>query len=154
MSSALLGPINDLLTHILRTRLQRRAKSIIVSGLEFLITDLAILFLVIDLNIQNEQVELGLFIVAGIGAIYVLSLCVFLLVHASCVLDAKKTNTTKEIEEAFTETNKIPLVDGLFELAFPAKFRGNVWYLPYIMWGFCVAIILSGAILYAFTVNE
>ena len=158
MSSGLLDlsitPIENLFDQILRTRLQRRAKSILVSGLEFLITDLAILFLAIDLNIQNKQVELGLFIVTGIGALYVLSFCVFLFAHASCYLNAKKMNTTAEIEEAFAKTNAIPVIDGLFELVFPAKFRGNVWYLPYIMWGFCVAIILSGAILYAFTVNE
>eukprot|EP00554_Chaetoceros_debilis_P006343 CAMPEP_0194074124 /NCGR_PEP_ID=MMETSP0149-20130528/1325_1 /TAXON_ID=122233 /ORGANISM="Chaetoceros debilis, Strain MM31A-1" /LENGTH=201 /DNA_ID=CAMNT_0038754241 /DNA_START=30 /DNA_END=635 /DNA_ORIENTATION=- len=154
MSSGVLGPIDDLFNHLLRTRLQRRAKSILVSGLEFLITDLAILFLAIDLNIQDKQVELGLFIVTGIGALYVLSLCVFLFVHASCYMNKDKMNTTAEIEEAFTKTNQIPFFDGIFELVFPAKFRGNVWYLPYIMWSFCVAIILSGAILYAFTVNE
>lgn len=107
MSSGLLDlsitPIENLFDQILRTRLQRRAKSILVSGLEFLITDLAILFLAIDLNIQNKQVELGLFIVTGIGALYVLSLCVFLFVHASCYLNAKKMNTTAEIEEAFAK---------------------------------------------------
>ena len=58
MSSGLLDlsitPIENLFDQILRTRLQRRAKSILVSGLEFLITDLAILFLAIDLNIQNK----------------------------------------------------------------------------------------------------
>eukprot|EP00551_Chaetoceros_affinis_P002047 CAMPEP_0203661174 /NCGR_PEP_ID=MMETSP0088-20131115/59463_1 /ASSEMBLY_ACC=CAM_ASM_001087 /TAXON_ID=426623 /ORGANISM="Chaetoceros affinis, Strain CCMP159" /LENGTH=199 /DNA_ID=CAMNT_0050523823 /DNA_START=13 /DNA_END=612 /DNA_ORIENTATION=+ len=151
-TGAITSTVEDLLNYVLRTRLQRKAKSIIMSGIEFLAVDLAILFVSINLD-KNVNIELGLFILAIIGAVYVFVLVTFIFIHAWCFTpdESIKMKPKEEVEEAFAGTNsQPPILDGFLELPFPAKFRGNgcAWWLPYLGWSISAAIIISGAVLY------
>lgn len=56
--------------------------------------------------------------------------------------------TTDRIENAYAKTNRVPLIDGILELAFPIIFRGNWWVLPYVAWLACSVVIGSCAFLF------
>jgi len=144
--------VDIVLSRILQTRLQRKAKAILLSGIEFLIADLAILYSAIDLNVSNKDIELGMFILTGIAALYILTLVIFLFIHSNWYTSDEATfETSPKVEEAFAKTNRIPVVDGLLELPYPAvhKGTGELWYLPYISWSFCAAIIIAGGVLFS-----
>ena len=85
----------------------------------------------------------------GIGAFYALAVSMFLFVHATCFTSKEGLTTAQEVEDSYAKTNGVPIIDGLLELPFPAKYNGNIWYLPYIMWGFFVAIVAATSVLFA-----
>jgi hypothetical protein len=147
------GIIANVLAQVLNTRLQRKAKAIIISSLEFLLTDLSILLTALNLEIEDDGIKIGIYVVVGFAALYAAALVIFLLVHASFFTD-KNSTTEKEVEDAFSKTNAAPLVDGFLELPFPAKFGGNTWFLPYIMWSFFLAIIVTSSVLFAFEYDQ
>ena len=70
---------DSVLNLVLRTRLQRKAKSIIMSGLEFIAADLTVLFTAMDLE-RNKVVELTI-ILAIIGAAYIMMLIISISIH-------------------------------------------------------------------------
>ena len=84
----------------------------------------------------------------GIGAFYVLALSMFLFIHAMCFTAKEGVTTVKEVEDSYTKTNAVPLIDSILELPLPAKFRGSTWYLPYIMWSFFAVIVAASTVLF------
>jgi len=152
-----LATVDIVLTQLLKTRLQRKAKDILLSGIQFLIADVAIVYSAIDLNVANKDIELGMFIVTGVAALYIVILMIFLFIHSNWYTsDDPTVETSLKVEEAYADTNGIPLIDGLLELPYPAQYKGNgaAWYLPYISWSFCAAIIIAGGVLFAIGQEE
>ena len=141
--------VDIILNQILVTRLQRKAKSVITTSLQFLVTDLVILLTAIDYEVEDEAMKVGIYVMIGIGAFYALALSMFLFIHAACFTSKEGLTTAKEVEDSYTKTNGFPVIDGLLELHFPAKFRGSTWYLPYIMWSFFAAIVAATSVLFA-----
>eukprot|EP00551_Chaetoceros_affinis_P001604 CAMPEP_0203638942 /NCGR_PEP_ID=MMETSP0088-20131115/4815_1 /ASSEMBLY_ACC=CAM_ASM_001087 /TAXON_ID=426623 /ORGANISM="Chaetoceros affinis, Strain CCMP159" /LENGTH=236 /DNA_ID=CAMNT_0050493689 /DNA_START=362 /DNA_END=1072 /DNA_ORIENTATION=+ len=140
-AAAGLSTIDNLLSTILNSRLQRKAKSIILSSVEFLIVDFAVLQTYLQLEIQNPAITNGLRISLFVGAAYVAALALFLFVHSFVFLRVTNMKTTDRIENAYAKTNRIPLLDGILELPFPVVFRGSWWILPYVAWLACGSVI-------------
>ena len=138
--------VDNLLSLVLTTRLQRKVKTILISSFEFIFTVAAIFLAVNENEMINDEAKLRLFIFLCVSGLYTLHLALFLSAHALFYLP-KNTKTSEEVEEAFTATNKCPL-DGLLECPLPAKFKGSIWFLPYIMWVLFITIFVAGAILF------
>jgi hypothetical protein len=140
--------LDILLSQIMTTRLQRKAKGIITSCVELLITDLSIIYTTLNYEIPNGGIKIGMTVMIVLAALYSLLMAIFLFVHSECYAP-KNTKPIMEVEAAFARTNSNPPpIDGILELLFPAKFKGNVWYLPYIGWGIAVSIALSCALMF------
>lgn len=136
-----LGIADNLLNTVLNSRLQRKAKSIILSSIEFLVVDFAILLTYLEYDIQNARVEFALRMTLYAGAIYVAFIALFLFVHSFLFLKVDNMQTTINVEKAYAKTNKIPFLDGILELPFPLIFRGKFWFFPYITWLVCGVVI-------------
>jgi len=140
--------LEHLLAQIMTTRNQRKAKGIITSCVEFLIMDLSMIYTALNYEIPNGGIKIGMTVVIVLAGLYSLLMAVFLFVHSGKYAP-KYTRPREDVETAFAETNSNrPPFDGILELAFPAKFKGNMWYLPYIGWGIAVSIALSCALLF------
>ncbi len=149
-SQAFLEGIDNLLSQALTTHLQSKAKSIIMSGLEFIATDIAIALSVTKYRNESNIIHYGMFGVLGLAALYVIVLGVFLFIHAIFHLK-KNTRTSEKVADAFTKTNQIPVLDGCLELPFPSMYKGStLWFLPYICWSIFVVLTLGGATLFYF----
>ena len=140
--------LDILLSQIMTTRLQRKAKGIITSCVELFITDLSIVYTTLNYEIPNGGVVVGMTVVIALAALYSLLMAIFLFVHAEFYAP-KNTKPIMEVEAAFARTNSNPPpIDGILELLFPATFKGNLWYLPYIGWGIAGSIALCCAIMF------
>jgi hypothetical protein len=149
-----LNAADNLLNTILNSRLQRKAKSIILSSIEFLVVDYAILLTYLNYEIENKQVELGLKLTVYAGGIYVAFISLFLFVHSFMILKVTNMKTTERIEKAYEKTNKIPFLDGLFEFPFPLVFRGDFWWFPYLTWMVCVIVLGISSFLFYLVKDE
>jgi hypothetical protein len=136
-ASQALSAADKLLGTILNSRLQRKAKSIILSAIEFLVVDFAMVQTYVEYEIENPQVELGLKVTLYGGAIYVVFVALFLFLHSTLFLRVTNMKTSERIENAYAKTNRLPFVDGILEIPFPMIFKGSYWYLPYISWLVC-----------------
>ena len=150
-ANTLLNGAGNLLGRILQTRLQRKAKSVILSSLEFLIVDLAVLVSALQLEF-DEYKQYGVYAIFGGSALYVVGISIFLFAHA--MRQSTDSSTTKEVETSYSWTNKIPILDGILELPLPIKFRGNMWYLPYLAWLWMLACIGGGGYLFGYLEKE
>lgn len=140
--------IDQLLDKVLTSRIQRRAKGIIRSGLNFLMTSVVVLLSASEFNPNSNEDAFTLLslsplaITVCVSAFFMLALCIFLFFHAAKL--PPHTRTEHEVENAYASTNKYPTYDGILELRFPAKFRGTNWWFAYIITGMCVAILFTG----------
>lgn len=149
-----------LLGKSLNTRLQRKAKSIIQTCIQFTLTDALILLQLSDLNdlyslLDPEKVtgiSWELMAITGLSISYVILLALFLLIHA-CMLPNDRW-TTKEVEEAYARTNAIPVIDGLLELPFPYRFKGPGWSFAWVVWAVFIIFIMAIIVLYLFVRDE
>ncbi len=148
MASGVLEKLEDLLAKVLKTRLQRKAKAVIMSSVEFLLVDLAVLGTALEMELGSTYEKAGVATILGGSAVYVICLSLFMFCHA--LPDTVDSSTTQEVEEAYARTNKIPIWDGIMELPFPFKFKGQNWYVPYFAWGWAVFIIIWGIVLFGF----
>lgn len=146
--------IDNLLGKVLKTRIQKKAKAIIRTGINFLATNIVILLSASDIA-ANENLGSGMSVinvmtscalgnVVALSALYVICLCLFLLTH-SATFPYERTMTSQKVEDAYEVTNKYPAIDGILEFGFPAKFKGNYWRLPYLVLAVCIGITVSGA---------
>ena len=147
---------DDILGSFLNTKLQRKAKTAISTGVQFILTDALILLQVSDFA-QIKKIDTGisweLWVITALSIAYVLSLIIFLIVHAARL--PKNQWVTAEVEEAFEKTNGIAMFDGFLELPFPARFRGiGTWYIPYIFWGIFLAFLIAMLVLYILVADE
>jgi hypothetical protein len=136
-----------ILDQILKTRLQRKAKTILMSSIQLIILIVALFLMNYDIELFREDeiiphrnLKVCLVITIGLAGVYIAILSVFIFIHSVCLLPPN-SETTHEIEDAFSRTNSIPYIDGLLELGFPTKYKGNKWYLPYIIWSISGAIV-------------
>lgn len=147
---------DDILGSFLNTRLQRKAKSVISTAVQFILTDALILLNVSNINeIKkfDDTISWELWAITGISIGYVLSIIIFLIVHAARL--PKTQWVTDDVEEAFEKTNNVAMFDGLLELPYPAKFKGiGTWYLPYIFWGIFGLFLTAILILYILVADE
>lgn len=134
-----------LLSKILKTRLQRKARSIITSCLEFLLTDLSIVYTAVGYELHNGFTKYLMLFSVGMAAVYVVTLALFLYIHARCYAPKKETAPDADVEEAYAKSNTAPpFVDGLIEFKYPFQFRGKgvLWMLPYFAWAAGVFVVL------------
>lgn len=131
--------ISILLDKVLKTRLQRRAKSIIISSVQFILLALAILLIAIDLEYEKKVHQVIAYGLIGASMCYVFFIMVLLFFHAKAL--PKNLKTTMDVEVAYSRTNMIPLLDSIFEIHFPLRFRGKKWYFPYIIWGLSAGLV-------------
>jgi len=145
---------NNYLDTILKSRLQRKAKTIVMSSLQFLAVDIALRYAY--LNVPNKDTiepvyDVGFQVTLYIGAAYVVLLAGFIFMHATCVLKTTNMQTKSNVEKAYENTNIFPVIDALLELPFPFLFKGILWYLPYFFWIICLGLITVGALFFHFT---
>lgn len=144
--------IQVLLDTILKSRLQRKAKGIILSSIQFIAVDFALLltYLEYDLNGENNNnafnptLDVAFKITLYIAAIYTALLSLFIFIHSVLFLKTANTRTVASVEKAYSRTNLFPLVDGILELPFPFIFRGYAWFLPYFCWVIYVGVVGIG----------
>jgi len=132
--------ISDLLDKVLYTKLQRKAKAVIMTCVQFVLTNVFIL-----LNVAEEAknvdkgVGTGIYVMIGIAIAYVTTVSIFLLIHA-IFSNKTKYETTAEIEQAYEKTNASPLIDGLLEIPLAIRFKGPKWWVVLIFWGLFIVI--------------
>jgi hypothetical protein len=144
--------ISILLDKVLKTRLQRRAKSIIISSVQFLLLALAILLIANDLEYEKKLYQIIVYALIGASMFYVFVIMVFLFFHAKAL--PMNLKTTMDVEVAYSRTNMIPLLDSIFEIHFPLRFRGNKWYFPYIIWGFSAGLVAGTVVVFLLIRDE
>lgn len=140
-----LNTLNTILNTILKSRIQRKAKSVIVSAAECLIVLFAILQTFLQLEIENAQVELGLRLSIYVGAGYTAFIALFLFFHSIFFIKVVNMETSESVEKAYAKTNAVPIVDGILEIPFPILFRGPFWYIAYLAWIVCGGVIGSSS---------
>ena len=145
-SSPLVGVADGLLSTVLDTRLRRKAKSAILSSLEFLAVDFAILRNRDDGADGNDDAAGDLLFRSALygGAIYAALMALFLLIHSVAFMRAD-ARPSERVEMAYARTNRLPLLDGILELPFPFLFGGSLWFLPYLAWLASLAVIGTGS---------
>ncbi len=149
-----------ILSQVLKTRIQRKAKGVIRSGINYLISTLVLFSSTSDVIIAKENIYEGAYILwkalmsSGFGILialsdfYVMLLCIFLFLHAT-TFPFDRHYTTRDVEKAYDRTNQYPAIDGILELGFPAKFKEKYWQFSYVILGISTSFIASGAVLYA-----
>jgi len=132
--------ISDLLDKVLNTKLQRKAKTIIMTCVQFIFTNAFILLNVAEgAKNQDASVGTGIYVMIGIAIAYVVAVALFLLIFALCNGDVM-FETTKEIEEAYAKTNASPVIDGILEIPLAFRFKGPKWWVVLIFWGLFIGI--------------
>lgn len=137
---------DNLLSKILKTRIQRRAKNILrLLGINYLISHGVILLSSSDIvAIGNPDDKMNIVMamrspasaafgnVIGLSVLYVTLLGMFLFIH-SMPFPLKNTYTTHAIEDIWSNE----------QLGFDVKFKGKYWPLSYV--GICVIINIPGS---------
>jgi len=132
--------VGILLDKVLKSRLQKKAKGVIVASCQYLLLSGFFITEVIRHDFESKTAENAAYVLAIGADVYAVTISVFLFIHAKrnpsfhSVLD-------EEVEDAYECTNQVPLFDGIVELGLPIKFRGDWWYLPYIAWAWFGAIL-------------
>jgi len=130
----------DLLDKVLNTKVQRKAKAVIMTCVQFILTNTFILMNVADeAKAQHHSVGTGLNVMIYIAIAYAVGVSIFLLIHALCLGNADY-ETNLEIEEAYEKTNSTPLFDGILEIPLAIRFKGHLWWLIWIFWGLFTGI--------------
>ncbi len=140
-SSNALKTINSILNTILNSRLQRKAKSVILTAAECIIVLFSIFQTYQQLNIENESVKFGVRMTIYVGAGYTAFVALFIFIHSIFFLKTENVQTSENVELAFAKTNMLPVVDGILEIPFALIFRGPLWYLSYLAWLVCGGVI-------------
>ena len=142
--------IGTLFGAVLNTKIQRKAKDIVMTCVQFIFTSV---YLILNnregAGDQNENVITALKIITGFSIAYAISLAIFILIHALRFGD-DEYETYKEIEDAYKKTNTIPLVDSVLEIPLAMKFKGNLWWLVLIIWVWFVALSVACVIIIRF----
>jgi len=144
-----LGKVLDI---VLDTQLKRKAKAIIMTCIQFIFVENLIMFQTTD---KIEETGKGMaiydkFSYAGAG--YAGLLAVFLFFHALFL--PKNINVREEVGLAYAKTNNIPILDSLLEIPLAAQFKGTLWWLVWVAWGMCGAVVAGWLILYYMLPNE
>lgn len=150
--------ISSLLDKVLTTKLQRKAKTVIMTIVQFVLTNTFIVMSAAEqAETQNKTISQGLKLTIGISTAYTVLLACFLLIHGNMQGDSAY-QTNSEIEDAYAKTNQVQLVDGLLEIPLAIKFKGPFWWLIWIFWalflGIAVAFITLVIFLPDFEVNN
>ena len=148
MHATVFDALANTLNTVLSSRLQRKAKSIILSCVEIIIVDFAILSTFLQYDINNNIVEIGLKATIYTSAVYAGLVALSLFLHSLIFLKVDNMKTSENVEKAYARTNSFAVVDGILELPFPFLFKGYLWYLPYFAWSVCVAVIVTSSYLY------
>ena len=141
--------IDCLLSQVLTTHLQSKAKGIIVTSIQFVAVESSIFLTIRDYDIESEVIQYGFYAVLGLAAVYVNVLGVFLFLH-SMLHTNRKMSTSQEVADAFTSTDHIAFFDGCLQIPFPIIYRGNLWCAPYMAWTIFVTIIAGGVVIFQF----
>jgi len=139
--------VDELLDKVLTTKMQRKAKSVIMTCLEFCLTNAFILLNIAEqAKLENKATSLSLKIVVGISVGYAAVVAGFVFIHGLMLGDTTFT-TNKEVEDAYAKTNAKPFVDGILEIPLAVKFKGPKWWLIWINWGVFFALTIAYAII-------
>merc|ERR1740139_625172 len=145
--------INDLLSKVLNTKIQRKAKGVVMTCVQFILTNF---YLILSSNEtaqnQSENIGIALRVMIGISAAYAIGMAIFILTHA-LLLGRDEYETNQEVEDAYKKTNSIPLVDSLLEIPLAIKFRGKLWWLVLLNWAVFLAIAVAFVIIVRFQPN-
>ena len=105
--------INSLLDKVLTTKIQRKAKTIIMTVVQFVLTNTFIVMNAAEqAETQNKRITQGLKITIGTSVAYTVGLAIFLLIHGM-TQGGSTYQTSPEIEDAYAKTNQVPVVDGI-----------------------------------------
>jgi hypothetical protein len=132
--------VSILLDKVLKSRLQKKAKGVIVASCQYLLLGGFFITEVIRHDFESKVAERAAYTLAIGADVYVVSISVFLFIHAKRNPN-RHSVLAEEVEDAYECTNQVPLFDGIAELVLPIKFRGDWWYLPYIAWAWFGAIL-------------
>ena len=152
--------IDKLLEMVLKSRVQRKAKDIVRSGINYLFFIAVVLQTspdIIGATDANLTTPSGLYEaimsssfgnVIGMSIVFIVLLSSFIFWHATKFHKCMKAVTDEAVENAYEQTNKYPAFDGLLELVFPYRFKGYMWAFPYFVLAICSYILLLGLMLY------
>jgi len=142
--------IDGLLTKVLDTKIQRKAKSIIMTCIQFILTNFYLLVSSDEAALnQNENIGIALKVMIGISGAYAIGLAIFVLIHA-LLLGSHEYETDKDVEAAYEKTNLYPVIDHILEIPLAIKFRGKVWWLVLVIWAVFLAIAVAFVIIVRF----
>ncbi|KAL7566184.1 hypothetical protein ACA910_011259 [Epithemia clementina (nom. ined.)] len=121
--------LSNLLDSVILNRNKRRAKQVVKTGIEFLMSVALLLY-----TIHEQENDYGIapsgLALAMISMSYVCAIMFFITVHAYRL--PPEFHTTPAIEEAYKKTNNWPIIDGFMEIPLPYRFGGAV--VAYTFW--------------------
>ena len=121
--------ISSLLDKVLNTKVQRKAKTIIMTVVQFVLTTTFIIMNAAEqAETQNKSISQGLKLMTGISIAYVVGLAIFLLIHA-LTRGGAVYQANPEVEDAYAKTNQVPVFDGI--LGEDTQFCFLLYLLPY-----------------------
>lgn len=142
--------VDKLLDKVMNTKLQRKAKAVIMTCVQFIFTNTVIVLNVAEkAESLNKNVSQGLKITVGISVAYAAGIAIFLLIH-SMIKGDSIYQTNLDIEEAYEKTNQTPVFDGILEIPLAIRFKGPVWWLIWIIWALFLIIAALFVALVAF----
>lgn len=141
---------NTFLEKVLTTKMQRKAKGVIMTCIEFSLTNAFILMNIAEqAKLENKTTSISLKIVVAISIGYAVSVAGFLFIHGLMLGDTTFT-TNMEVEDAYAKTNTKPFIDGILEIPLAVKFKGPKWWLIWINWGVLFLLAIAYAIIVGF----
>jgi len=142
--------VEKLLDKVLNTKLQRKAKAVIMTCVQFILTNtFIVLNIAEEAELQNKNISQGLKVVVGISIAYAIGISLFLLIHSTSKDDGFSYQTNMDIEEAYEKTNKFTVLDGILEIPLAIKFKGPLWWIIWIFWVLFVALAVLFIVLIA-----
>jgi len=139
--------LDNVLDVVYTTHLKKKAKTIIITSVEFVLVDIFIVYEAYqNVETMEENVRFGLQIMSLVAAGYAALVAVFVFVHALVLSDTAKVNP--KLEAAYQKTNNVAVIDSILELPLAFKFKGPLWWLVWVFWalfaGICsLFIVLS-----------
>jgi len=141
--------VEKLLDKVLNTKLQRKAKAVIMTCVQFILTNTFIVLNIAEkAELENKNISQGLKLVVGISVAYAIGISLFLLIHAMSK-GGWSYQTNMDIEEAYEKTNQIAVIDGILEIPLAIKFKGPLWWIIWIFWVLFVALAVLFIVLIA-----
>mmetsp|Transcript_61578 Transcript_61578/g.74065 ORF Transcript_61578/g.74065 Transcript_61578/m.74065 type:complete len:207 (+) Transcript_61578:18-638(+) len=138
------------LSRVLNTKLKRKSKSIVITCAQYLLVNGFLLLQENENEVKsgNNSIDTGLVAMVIIGGIYAIITALFAFLHAFWLPPTLKVS--EEVELDYGKSNNLPLIDSILEIPLAVKWKGSLWWIVWIFWGFFLAIFVASVVLLLF----
>lgn len=138
------------LSRVLNTKLKRKSKSIVITCAQYLLVNGFLLLQENENEVksENNSIDTGLEAMVIIGGIYATITAIFAFLHSYWLPPTLKVS--EEVELDYGKSNNLPLIDSILEIPLAVKWKGSLWWIVWIFWGFFLALFVASVVLLLF----